>query len=200
MGGNPKQFLKSNREMGVIFCNFELPDVHGLKLLHQITQEKKFHETVIIMLLPDQNEEYQQNSLQLGADLNLCKPFAWDAIKPAIEEAAKIKRRKLEMENARVKVEIAVQITSGHKTTNGLCLELSLKECQIVSELELGIGSRVQFQLANDQSAAWFDPVKGMVSSTGRHADGTMAKIEYTTKILRSQGIAALVQQYMPNV
>ena len=42
--------LKTNRDLGVIVCSVAFPDMHGLKLLPQIVQDKKFQSTTLMMV------------------------------------------------------------------------------------------------------------------------------------------------------
>ncbi|MGK5094942.1 response regulator [Deltaproteobacteria bacterium TL4] len=192
--------LKANHNIDVIVCSEQLPDIHGIKLLNQIKQEKKFQETAVIMLFSDKDSPYIQMSLQIGADLAIAKPFPLSEMKNNVEEALANREKKLALRNLKVQLDVPIQILLGKTARKARCVELTRKDCQLVCDLEVGMGSRLQFQLPNPlQDGEWFEPIRGVISSVGRHQEGcSLAKIEFTAKPVKAQGVTTLLQYYMP--
>lgn len=61
--------------VGVIFCDWNMPDMNGLEFLKKIRAEEKFKTTPFIMVTSERGSEKVKTAIQEGVSNYLVKPF-----------------------------------------------------------------------------------------------------------------------------
>ncbi len=198
-GKDGVMMLKANRDVGVILCSGELPDMDAFKLMQVLTQDKKFESTTFALVSSNEDKAVIQKSIAAGADGYFVKPFAFPKLKGMIEEAMAMRQKRLALKDLRVQLDHPVRIKiMGEPEMQGRCVELAKTECQIISEQALGFGSRIQIQLAQPgEKVAWFDLLPAAVASSTRGPEGYTSKITFRAKPGKAHGVLTLIGHFV---
>lgn len=76
-----------NREVDLIICDWNMPEMNGLQFLHALKKEEK--DTPVIMLTTVNTEGEVRAALEAGATSYITKPFTRDDLKEKIDQIEK---------------------------------------------------------------------------------------------------------------
>lgn len=188
--------LNANREVGVVLFSDNLPDMEATKLIATLTGNPKFQATTLIEVSNNDSMENIRLAIAGGVDGYVVKPFALLELKQKIEEAMKVRKRKIAMKNLRLKLDLPARVILGRRELPSRCLELAKTDCIVLVEDRVGMGEKLMIRLPKDEEGSeFYDPIPGSVASASRNRDDQYeVKISFTAKPAKSQGIMAVLQ------
>lgn len=192
--------LQSQESVDLVIFSDHLPNVESRKFLQHFAQSKKYEATSVVLVSSKSETAIIQKAIAMGVDGYLIKPFPFPQLKSKIEDAIRIRKKRLAMKDPHVKLELAVTFTIHTEEMEGTCVELARNECQVVAKNDPGIGSRLQLRLPQlNTENSWYDPIPGSVVSASHVPQGKdyLLKINFTNKPSKSQGVLALLNHYI---
>ena len=191
--------LKANSQIDFIILSDHITDVSSLKLLDGIVREKKFESTVTIIVSALGDSQNIQTAVAKGADGYIVKPFSLPSLKDRVLDAIQLKQKKLLAKYVEVSMNHPTEILEKAGNTEAQCILLSKTKCHLIFErTHLGMGDRIQFHFKKEDGSGWFEPIRGMISSTKKYeAGGIVAQVDFMNKLSKSQGVSTLLHSYL---
>lgn len=78
------EIVKNDREVGLMICDVNMPDMNGMELCRVICEEKINPELIILMLTTEANPELKETAKNYGVKAWITKPFNPKAVQAAV--------------------------------------------------------------------------------------------------------------------
>ncbi len=175
-GADAWQAWKRRKDLGVIICADNLPEMAGMDFLKRIRADQQAPlQPAFILISAEAAPQAQQEADAAGADAFLRKPFSTEDLVPAV--LAGVRRRKemaggdfaeQALQAQLIKTRHQVELVFERYTTTVDCEELHTDKCVIRVSNNYGLGTMLTMRFARPNGEDFYSPVKGMVTKTER--------------------------------
>jgi two-component system chemotaxis response regulator CheY len=96
LSGRDEHEQPVNHNIQLVVCDIHMPKMNGLELLNEIRSSDAFKELTVIMITAYRTEQNILESVKLGADAFVIKPYTLQILEDKIREALKRKGRRVQ--------------------------------------------------------------------------------------------------------